>query len=163
MSNVLAFGMQHQQQDEWCWAAVATSVAFFYTNGSTWTQCSVVNAEAGRNDCCENGSSRQCNFSWFLDRALLRVSHSLSSSSGPLSFPATCQEVNRGCPLGARIGWNGGGVHFVAVHGYDDSEVGAEKLNVGDPWYGPSVVAYDTFVSGYQGSGNWTDSYRTKP
>ena len=39
----------------------------------------------------------------------------------------------------------------------------ARRLKISDPWYGDSIVDYSTFVSGYQGSGTWTHSYRTQP
>ena len=35
--------MQYQESDQWCWIAVATSVNHFYSPGSGWTQCAVMN------------------------------------------------------------------------------------------------------------------------
>jgi hypothetical protein len=40
------FMMQTQLQDNWCWAAVATSASLHYNSSSGWTQCRVAN-----NDC----------------------------------------------------------------------------------------------------------------
>ena len=41
----LDFSMHHQQQTNWCWAAVSTSVALFFNPSSGWTQCAVANGE----------------------------------------------------------------------------------------------------------------------
>jgi hypothetical protein len=43
--QVLPFTVHHQEQTNWCWAAVATSTAGFYESTSRWTQCEMVNAE----------------------------------------------------------------------------------------------------------------------
>src|SRR5262249_49866891 len=62
----LHFTMQHQEQTQWCWSATATSVSQYYNAASTWTQCSLVNAELGRTDCCSAPSSNDCNQPWTL-------------------------------------------------------------------------------------------------
>jgi hypothetical protein len=67
-------------------------------------------------------------------------------------------EIGGGHVLGVRIGWNGGGGHFVMVAGYDPN---GEMLEIRDPWWGDSSVAYEGFPDTYQGHGNWTHSYRT--
>src|SRR5204863_1759343 len=71
----LDFSMQHQQQTNWCWAAVSTSVALFFNPSSGWTQCAVANGELNRNDCCGAGASGPCNVYGYLDTALTRVGH----------------------------------------------------------------------------------------
>lgn len=43
----LNFAMQHQAQDQWCWAATSVSIAAFYEPNTSWTQCSMTNAERG--------------------------------------------------------------------------------------------------------------------
>ena len=70
--------VEHQTQTQWCWAAVSNSVSHFYDAGSTWTQCTIVNAELGQSTCCSNGSSSACNKPWYLDKALTRVGCLLS-------------------------------------------------------------------------------------
>ena len=44
----IPFVMQHQQQTQWCWAAVSVSVSHYYSPWSGWTQCAMVNAELVR-------------------------------------------------------------------------------------------------------------------
>ncbi len=163
--------VEHQQQTQWCWAAVSNSVSHFYDAGSTWTQCTIVNAELGQTTCCTNGATAGCNQPWFLDRALTRVGCLLSMASGTLSFATVKSLINSGRPPCARQGWSGGGGHFMAIVCYFEGLLGqlagagstARRLRISDPWYGDSVVDYSVFVSGYQGSGTWTHSYRTQP
>ena len=101
----LCFTMQHQQQTQWCWSATATSVAHYYNGASTWTQCSLVNAELGRTDCCTAPSSANCNQPWTLNTVLTRVGHLASFTGGSTSFADVRNEIDNGRPLGVRIGW----------------------------------------------------------
>jgi hypothetical protein len=163
--------VEHQQQTQWCWAAVSNSVSHFYDAGSTWSQCTIVNAELGQTTCCTNGSTAGCNQPWYLDKALTRVGCLLSMASGTLSFATVKSLINSGRPPWARQGWSGGGGHFMAIVCYFEGLLGqifgggstARRLRISDPWYGDSVVDYTVFVSGYQGTGTWTHSYRTQP
>jgi len=156
----LNFVMQHQQQTNWCWAAVAASVSAFFNPSTPWTQCLIVNAELGRTDCCVNGSSASCNVPWYLDRALQRTGNFVSWSSGAETLANIENEIDNGRILGVRIGWSGGGGHFVVLEGYNAD---LNMVAVDDPWYGASDVALATFQTAYMGSGTWTHSYRVKP
>jgi hypothetical protein len=157
----LAFIMQAQLQSQWCWAACSTSVSLFYDSASGWTQCSVVNAELGQSTCCQNGSSTQCNQPWYLDRALTRTGNLASWSGGVATIAQIRSEIRNGRPLCARIGWSGGGGHFVAIAGYRACDPD-EYIDVRDPIYGSSDVALATFTSSYQGTGSWTHTYYTE-
>ena len=159
----LCFTMQHQEQTQWCWSAVATSVAHYYNAASTWTQCTLVNAEFGRTDCCTAPSSSNCNQPWYLDSVLTRVGHLASFTGGSTSFANVCTELDNGRPLGVRIGWFGGGGHFNVLACYTRNPLfRLQSVQVEDPWYGPSVWDYDTFRTNYRSAGSWTHSYRTK-
>lgn len=162
MSKDLNFTMQQQQQSEWCWAAVSTSAALFYNPASPWTQCTLVNAQLNQTTCCQGGSASPCNQPWFLESALQATGNLDHFSTGSEPLPSVENQIAKGAPLGVRIGWQGGGGHFIAVVGYDDSQPGAETVTVADPLYGPSIVSYSTFLNSYQGSGSWTHSYFTK-
>jgi hypothetical protein len=163
--------LQHQEQTQWCWAAVSNSVVHFYHPGTTWSQCTIVNAELGKTTCCTAGSSAACNKPWYLDTALTRVGSLHSAASGTLTFAIVKSLIDTGRPSCARQGWSGGGGHFMAIVCYYEGARGlalgaastARRLRISDPWYGDSVVDYATFVSGYQGTGTWTHSYRTQP
>lgn len=157
----LAFTMQHQQQTQWCWAAVSTSVSLYYDPSSTWTQCTVANAELGQTTCCQNGASAACNTPWYLDSALQRTGNLDSFSGGTTSFAGVRTEIDSGQPLGARIGWSGGGGHFAVIEGYKPGP-SEQRVAVDDPWYGASDLTYNTFATSYQGTGGWTHSYTTE-
>jgi len=154
--NPLGFTMQHQQQTQWCWAAVSVSVNLYYHPASGQIQCAVANSALGQTTCCNDGSTAQCNQPWFLDQALQIVGNLNVVTSGKAVLSKVKTEINQCHPLCLRIGWNGGGGHFVAIYGYS-----RKLINVGDPWYGNSVVPYAAFPNTYQGGGSWTDSYTT--
>jgi hypothetical protein len=153
------FDMQRQQQSNWCWAAVSTSVAHFYEFHSTVTQCQVVNQQVGRNDCCQNGSSSNCNVYGFLDQALGFVGHLDHVDSSTETYATVLGQVVTFHPLGIRVAWSGGGAHFIAATGHEQGNM----VVIDDPIYGTSVVPYTTLMGTYQGSGNWTHSYFTRP
>jgi hypothetical protein len=156
--GVLPFTLQHQNETQWCWAAVTSSVAGYYQNPS-WTQCNLANNQFGQTTCCSNGSSTVCNEPWYLDRALGTVRNLANFIAGALSLTQIQSEIDAGRPIGVRIGWPGGGGHFVTITGYSDQNV----INVQDPWYAPqgAAVDYMTFRFVYQGSGQWTHTYLT--
>jgi hypothetical protein len=159
-SKQLSFDMQAQTQSNWCWAATATSVSHFYWFLSGWTQCAVANGELGRVDCCDATVPSECNVPWYLDGALTRTENFVSVT-GPATFEQVRDEIDAGRPVGARIGWSGGGGHFMAIYGY--SLVGRTTyFDIDDPIYGKSHLSVSDFSSSYQGSGTWTHTYFTK-
>ncbi|MCA8880757.1 MAG: C39 family peptidase [Rhodobacteraceae bacterium] len=160
-SKQLSFDMQLQTQGNWCWAATATSVSHFYWRFSSWTQCKVASAELDRTDCCNGTVPSPCNVPWYLDRALSRTNNFVSYMGGQASFATVKAEIDAGRPVGARIGWSGGGGHFMVIYGY--SRVGAvEYFDIDDPIYGKTHLTVADFASNYQGSGSWTHTYFTK-
>jgi Papain-like cysteine protease AvrRpt2 len=156
----LNFQMQHQQQTNWCWAAVSTSVALYYDPTSAWTQCTVANGELGRSDCCGAGGSTSCNVYGTLNTALTRVGHLDHMDVAVASFQAVDDEIDAGRPLGIRVAWSGGGAHFLVVIGYFEGDT--NYVAVDDPIYGKSDLTYATLETAYQGSGAWTHSYYTR-
>jgi hypothetical protein len=153
---VLSFVVQVQEQKYWCWAAVAASVAAYYQQPG-WTQCGVVNATRGFATCCQSGDSDLCDQPWYLEQALTKVGTlAQPPTGGYLPWSELTSELDAGRPVGVFIRWPSGG-HFVAIGGYSASGV----LNIQDPWYGASTVPYNTFLTAYQNSGSWTDSYLT--
>jgi Papain-like cysteine protease AvrRpt2 len=150
----LAFVVQHQNQTNWCWAAVTASIAAYYRNQG-WPQCRVVNDRLGQAVCCQDGSSTICNQPWYLDQALKRVGNLANYVASPLAMSQIRNEVDAGRPIGVRIGWMNGGGHFITVRGYSDQGL----VDVQDPWFGGSTLDYISFKSRYHGFGKWTHSY----
>lgn len=159
-SGSTSFVVQPQVQGNWCWAAVSTSVAAFYGDAS-WTQCKVVNAEFGQAACCTQGGTVTCNQPWYLDKALTRVNCFVSSAAVPLPLAQVQSEIAAGHVPCLRIGWNGGGGHFMAIARWFLGTGGTVFVEVQDPIAGASQIPYQTLVSNYQNAGKWTHHYLT--
>jgi hypothetical protein len=157
---VLPFTMQAQTQSNWCWAATATGVSRYYSIFSPWTQCKVASDELGLT-CCTTPVPGACNVPWYLDKALTRTKNFVSVQASTVAWSTIKSELERGLVVGARIGWNGGGGHFMVLHGV--SSIGVKRyLHIDDPIYGKSALTYQQFATNYQGSGSWTHTYFTK-
>ncbi|WP_425463293.1 papain-like cysteine protease family protein [Methylobacterium terricola] len=166
---VLLFTVANQNQTNWCWSAVATSVSHYYDPHSIWTQCSTANAVLGRPDCCvaANASDKaKCNQQARLDIALVKT-HNLvqliDQRNSPLTFDDIKNEIDNSRVVGTRVRWNGGGGgHFQAIHGYEITPSGSEYIYISDPIYGNTQIKYSRFASYYTGTGGtWTHSYLT--
>ena len=165
--HVLDFEIQQQERTNWCWAAVAASVARYYDPHSKFTQCSVASGELGH-DCSTGGKPDPCNVYGYLMSSLFRVGH---FEKWVAQRPATTGEIEgeigQGRPLCARIVWNGGGAHLVAISGYAGQNVAAtgessiSGVAIADPWWGLSDIDFDDFPTGYIRCGRCTDNYYT--
>lgn len=156
----LPFVMETQEQTNWCWSAVSVSIALFKVSNSGWEQCKLASQELGLT-CCATPVPGSCNAVWYLEKALQRVGHLDHWVSGPESSAGITQELSAGQPLGCRIGWQGGGGHFVAITGIQPTASG-DDVTVEDPLYGQSVVPAAVFQSSYRTSGTWTHTYYVK-
>ena len=157
----LNFTMQRQTQTNWCWAATSASVARFYDQNTTWTQCTIANGELGRNDCCGTGAAGPCNQLHVLDAPLTRVGHFNRMVNGTITRDDLRSEIVQGRPVCARTAWSGGGAHFVAIAGFNFLRTD-DLIEIHDPVSGVSNVDYDVFTTSYLGSGSWTHSYFTR-
>ncbi|SEJ41625.1 Peptidase C39 family protein [Dyadobacter koreensis] len=155
---MLTFSIQKQIQTQWCWAATAVSISLFYDNSSTWTQCSL--AEAALNsECCQ--FPEPCNKPWYLHEALT-ITDNFIKYSDTLTFNEVEDELKNGKVIGCRIGWVGGGGHFVVLYGCKSVD-GVNYFSIDDPTDGKIEVTEAAFLSAYQGSGKWTHTFITKP
>lgn len=161
-ANAFPFVMHLQLQSNWCWSAVGVSVAQYFNPATQWTsQCRLASQELGV-DCCPAGSNNgTCNVPWYLDRSLTRVGHYRTFASGSLPMATIRSEVDAGRPLGVRIGWEGGGGHFVVISGYADG-LGEPYVTIEDPIYEQSVLPLTAFRDRYQGTGRWSHSFWTQ-
>ena len=156
----LPLNVQRQLQSNWCWSAVSVSVSIYYNPQSAWTQCSLVTAEFNT-DCCIDGSTSDCNRSWYLDVALTKVGCPNSWTANRTPFPIVMKTINDNTPLCARTQWSNGGGHFLSIIGYVFSGQ-MQYLFLSDPFYGNQMVPYDVFCTNYQGlGGTWDYSYFT--
>jgi len=158
----LGFAEQHQQQTQWCWAATSVSITAFYEPATQWTQCGLVNAEYGLDNCCgAAGSGAACNKPWYPDLALRRMGHLNQYLKRALTVSEIGTEMAKSAPFGVATYWRGGGGHAVVIKGRFVSD-GVEYLSVCDPWDGDSDVTYDNFCNRYKDSGTWGNTYTTK-
>lgn len=157
----VALSLQHQVQTNWCWAACASSASGFFDPKTTWGQCAIVSAELEQKRCCAEGGSSGCNVPWYLDRALRRTGNFARKTEGPASWQTLRAEIDAGRPLAARIGWNGGGGHFIMLTGYRAAG-GVREVEVQDPWTGSSRLALDVLATNYKSAGRWTHTYLTR-
>lgn len=150
-----------QEQSNWCWCATTLGVHCYYQPSDTTTQCAAANAILFRTDACANPTSPAVNIPYYLDRALHAFGH-LRAPAVQSSLPTTDvnAEIDAATPVAARIGWAGGGGHFMLIVGYLAGTV--LRLEIRDPIFGTSELDFDDFRTGYQGSGSWTHSYLIK-
>ncbi|WP_428659162.1 C39 family peptidase [Reyranella sp.] len=167
MAKTLTFIMQHEEQYNWCWAAVAASVGDYFTQAGTWKQCAVANLELRRNDCCAAGGDGPCNIYGYLASALNRVHCLQNWAIGQrVAFDVVVGEIDGGRPVCVRVAWRGGGAHFVAITGYSDPDPTIAHVLVQDPLFQYHDIAWSDFLDYYKPTGlhqgYWTDTYRTR-
>jgi hypothetical protein len=161
----LALLVEDQLEDNWCWAAVSKSVSLFYDPASQWSQCKVANAALPRTDCCGTGAADKdkCDKQWFLHTALTVTGNLESVVARSLSFDEIKAEIGRNSPVCTRVGWFGGGGHFQAIVGWLIGGSGVQYMDISDPIYDETQIAYSEFASSYESGGDWTHTYLTQP
>ena len=160
--RTLDFNMQSQTESNWCWAANATSVSLFYWSWSGWTQCKVACSVVNLTTCCDSPVPDACNQPETLSSALTVTKNLSSFVSSTVSFDTVKAEIDAGRVVCARIGWSGGGGHFVTIRGYVTIFGDLDFFEVDDPIYGKSTVTVTSFTTSYQTTGSWTHTYFTK-
>jgi len=82
--------------------------------------------------------------------------------SRSMSFAEVQGEIRLSKPVGSRVGWFGGGGHFMAIVGWLVADSGEQYLDIADPIFLNSQIPYDSYASAYQSGGDWTHSYLTQ-
>lgn len=159
---VLPFAMEPQQQTQWCWSALAVSVARYYEAATPWAQCTLAGAVLAVATCCQRGSAPECNRPFVLHVPLDTVGKLNVAFPTATPFENVLAEIGGERPVACRVGWYHGGGHFVVLYGFDDPE-GRQWVFVADPWWGTSIYPYAGFASAYRGAGRWTHTYLTRP
>jgi hypothetical protein len=163
--EVLDFAMQTQLQTNWCWAAIAVSVAAFYKSAAV-SQCEIATRCLAM-PCClvplpPPNANWAGNQTYSLD-VPLGAHMAGEPQSGPLHFPVIQQQILAGRPVCCHINWGSGRAddgHFNAIIGFDAS---CEEVYVQDPdaQYGNGSYPYDEFCNRYNG-GTWDVAYLTQ-
>lgn len=152
------FGQQPQEQDKWCWAAVTSSIAFFYNPASTWIQCQLATVLLGA-ECCLRPYSPACNKGFPMRIAMQRAQVWTGATPGKPPYSLPTGELNEGRPMGIVIRWMTGVEHALSIFGYAyDTQRNIYRLLVGDPWSGPCCVDYNNFPAWYGGGATWINT-----
>lgn len=163
----IELAMQAQCHSNWCWAAVAASVARYYDPNDTVRQCEIANLELQRVDCCLYPCDAKG-----VDFNVTNVFASPLRRVGCLRYLARFQraepsrileELKAGRPVCVRTVWRDGGAHFLAIVGYWTDPDDTTILTLDDPFWGRSEYDYDQFAEHYQLlGGTWNDTYYTR-
>lgn len=158
--SIAGYELQPQEQDQWCWAAVAQSIAVLYDRKTRWKlQCVIAGHVLGRH-CCTTESPNPCNEPQHLEHVLQSLGLPCESDMGAKSLEEIAQEIDAGHPVACYIELHRGGAHYVVICGYD---LARGVVFVKDPFFGDSVVDHEVFCAFYQGVGGWTKYFLTQP
>jgi hypothetical protein len=167
----IRFKIEQQEQSEWCWAAVAASLAKFFdpcdvcSKRTLFQQCQIATRvlsplspppPAPKLDCC--GDPTPCNIPQVLAEVLKAIGMWRTTLDRPLTFDEVQQEIDADRPVCVRIEWPDGGGHAVVIRGYRVLASGALQVYVADPLYPSSLVDFDEFTFSYYGDGKWTET-----
>ena len=167
---VMRFEVEKQRRGNWCWAAVTNSLLSFFKPEHEMTQCDIVrecfSATKGfetAEDCCQHSKHEECNRTFKLVDALDLMGVLSSRCNYPLSLDEIREQLNEGVPIGVRIGWRGGGGHFVVITAIGPPDPKGDShtwIRVADPKDpAAAYITYRTLKNRYKGEGKWTHSY----
>jgi Peptidase_C39 like family len=163
MGDLNSVVIEHQHQDQWCWAAVTQSVCQYF--GNITTQEDIVSQTVNNPGCATAPDS--CDFPFPIQFALQTMGR-FDNQDGVLSFTNIQQQIdNLAHPVAITIAFNGplGPTnHYCLIKGY--SVVGGiPHVTVLDPAPengAESHVSYDDLCSGLTMGGPWTESFTVK-
>jgi hypothetical protein len=150
---------QKQLCDEWCWAAVAAMISYFYDGAAALTQCTIASKTLHEPKCCTDCTV--CNIPFDLDPALCKVNRFKPPVNGVLSKTDLMDKTDSETPVCVRIEFALKKGHFVAVKGYDNRVSGKLFLLISDPEKGELITLFEEFCDRYRGKGSWKNSYFT--
>jgi hypothetical protein len=165
-SSFIAFALEPQQQSNWCWAAIAVSLARYYGVGE-FTQHQVALAVLGTRQVHEEQvygesvSPDRFNTIALLEDALQYVGCRASWTPGRPELRDIVAEIAAGRPVCACLQWRTGDAHYVVLTGCL-AETG--ELTVEDPLQVHSLQKFDAFPGVYRSAGTvWRGVYWTAP
>lgn len=159
---VLNFRIQKQILDNWCWAAVTSSISFYFDNNSRWRQgalaAHLINPDCGVITHAGGGAAPGfCDRTLDLARSLKMTGNFAGDLIRALSLAEVVNQINEGYPVCCQIVFPGSDTsHFVVIYGYQST-----NLQIGDPQAGIFSIPYDTFLAGYRG-GRWRRTIGTR-
>lgn len=152
------FIIQHQQESEWCWAAVAATIDQYFNPLSPLRQCDVATRVLGSDNC-----SNPINEPAILGDAVQVVNPQRVNLERALNFDELRREIDAGRPVCCAIEWTGGGGHAVVVTGYRVLTSGVRHIHVEDPLNASGDFDFDEFRNAYYGHGTWVETALISP
>jgi ABC-type bacteriocin/lantibiotic exporter with double-glycine peptidase domain len=104
-----------QTYSQWCHAGSIQMIIRAYGNNS-WTQCDIVKKEFNSSSCPNNPATTTQ-----LCDGIRRIGYTCTNTNAPLSWSASWNEIASYHPFVVRIGWTGGGGHFMVIRGVDNT------------------------------------------
>lgn len=157
--TILDLVIDRQRQANWCWAALASSLARYY-GAETVEQHEIASRVLGM-ECGERGLDERSNVYATLRDALRAVGCYSHWSPARPSFERIRSEIDAGRPLCVCIEWRTSGLHYLAVTGYHEHPA---ELRVDDPLHGLSIHRYEEFPGQYRATGAvWRNTIWTSP
>jgi hypothetical protein len=146
-------------QNEWCWAACAQMLAFFFQNSVT-QQCDFASKMLPGQDCCQDPGS--CNTA--LDIIRIKELFSLFGKSEPpcIDHPVTFEQIQAeilaGRPVQVGYRWDDGNGHVAIVAGAGENDYGQFLyVNDPDPEFACGWCRFSDVQAAYgRGSWQWT-------
>ena len=163
MGELNSVVIQHQHQDQWCWAAVTQAVCQYF--GNVTTQEDIVSRTLNNPGCISAPGS--CD-SPFPLRFALQALGRFDDQNGVLSFADIQQQIDTlARPLAITVSFNGPlgeTSHYCLIKGCS-TVGGLSQITVLDPAPengAESRIAYDDLCSGVTMGGSWTESFTVK-
>jgi Papain-like cysteine protease AvrRpt2 len=144
--------VEKQQHSNWCWAAVAVSVARYYQkNGFNppETECSLAGRFLSGKCCQEPFPDGACDLPHSLEDVLRHFNLLVGPQHGKFSFEVTNRLIQGGTPVPVYISWGRGAGHFVVLTNSLVTKDGDPAVYVSDPFFTSHWVLFDEFTQGY--------------
>lgn len=154
--NLPSYPAVQQEEDQWCWAGVSTSVLRFMA-GKTISQCDFVNQVKSTTTCSNDSASTTEAQSGMHDYGV-----SSNYYSGYLNVVQVQNQIDDGRPVYVSWKWNSPTAltgHAVAIYGYNHTlDPYNWYMNYMDPWDGiKTTLEYENFNggTGYDRTWRW--------
>ncbi len=171
-AQVLGVPAVVQEQSEWCWAAVSSSILGYYKKPRS--QCAIAEYartkatwhDYGQVDCCKNpsGACNYWDYNWGYPGSIQDIlqTNGIQNAGVPgvLTHAQVRTEVAARRPFVIRWAWTSGGGHFIVGTGLVDS-----TLYYMNPWpgEGAKIADYSWVVSSSAHAWEGTNTLKTSP
>lgn len=166
----LEFTMQPQERDNWCWAAIAVSIADNFRSPARTpdSQCVLAARVLGAGNCCTSGQTPEsCDVPLPLETALNAAGVPCRVTDPLPDFEAVAAQIDQNKPFCVRIGPTKGQLgigHFLVVHGYWRAPSGKNYVILSDPGGATRRrMTLEEFRNNFHLEGNtlgtWTHTY----